>query len=431
MLIFCSTSCLKYSKENLGDFHRGICVCVCVCVCVFSRDLMLHWLQFQVNTLWRKGLLEVVGEDDELEISMHELYVKFAEAEAQTGPYKKRRFLIDKEGTGVSLSGSCWSSLERLIIHNCKVRSLKGAKLYLCPKVQVLQLSYCEELEELDVTGMNSLSYIMVIGCENLEVIEGIGKLSNLIWQRVFVPKFINGPISLAALQVLQMKGFELSSVGSFPLEYLRGLRNLQECGPSKHGTDSDYSTSLDLPWLMQKQLDFSNCTELIGSSPLTNLQDLNLNSCQMVNDLTGLCDLVLLENLDIGRTETSELPELRKLERLQFLNVSSCHNLTSLDSISSAINLRYVDASRCRSLSVLPHNLSSVKTLEVIDLAWDDLICMLPNDYEQLAERNILKLEACWGLVVPLVNELQGQVPARGLHSKSGGSIVSASVIL
>lgn len=416
--------------------------------------LMSRRICFQVNTLWRKGLLEKGSEVDESgKFTIHDLYLEFAELEARAGSFEGRRWLFDKDGTDVphellmNPSGSCWPSLERLIIHNSKMRSLKNVYLHCCLNLEVLQLCHCEEVEEVDVTGMKSLRYMEVIGCNKLgQRIEGVENLCNLIlfrWitddtQRVHVRKPIHEQISLTALRVLHLEGFDWSNLGFFPPNLL-GCRNLQQLTLSDLWDNSHISRTLvlpdagNLPKSLLK-LDFSKCTELLGCSPirsmtsLTNLEDLNLNCCRMINDLTGLNKLLSLQRLSIGQTEISELPDLGKLEHLQFLDVSSCQKLTRLDCIVDATTLRRVNASRCENLWKLPDHFSSLENLEMVDLSWDASICTLPNDYERLTRCDILKVEGCWGLVVPLVGVLQREVPERS-HTICMNSIVSFSL--
>lgn len=114
--------------------------------------------------------------------------------------------------------------------------------------------------------------------------------------------------------------------------------------------------------------------------------------------------------------TEISSLPDLRKLELLVLLDVSSCKKLTSLVCITHAVTLRHVDASRSENLRELPDHVGGLERLEMVDLSWDVLISTLPNGYERLVKCDVLKVEGCWGLVVPLVIELQREVPKRSL---------------
>ena len=84
-------------------------------------------------------------------------------------------------------SGGCWPSLERFVIHNSKARSLKKAKLELCKNVEVLVLRNCDELEEIDVTGMDNLRCIVVTRCAKLGSWVGLEDLSYLaFFHRVF-----------------------------------------------------------------------------------------------------------------------------------------------------------------------------------------------------------------------------------------------------
>lgn len=113
-----------------------------------------------------------------------------------------------------------------------------------------------------------------VIGCDKLvQRIEGVEKLSNLVWLRWItdytkrppVPKFIHDLTPLTALDVLQLKGFVWSSVGpNLPLfGKLQEFPDLVDfrCENSKPNTIRGLSALNKLPSL--SNIVFSNCSDL------------------------------------------------------------------------------------------------------------------------------------------------------------------------
>lgn len=56
----------------------------------------------QINALKRNGLLDSNSDNTTLPwIYIHDLFIDFVENKAQESPFKKRRYLVDKEGKDV------------------------------------------------------------------------------------------------------------------------------------------------------------------------------------------------------------------------------------------------------------------------------------------------------------------------------------------
>jgi hypothetical protein len=352
-----------------------------------------------------------------LEFTIHDLYIEFAKTEAQAGPFERRRFLIDKKGANVPhellkrVSSAVWPSLERLIIQESKVQSLKRANLHQCKNVEVLLLDHCKELKEVDVTEMDNLQCLVVNNCESLRQVLGLDTLCNLVYlfwassRTVFADLFLPDLRGCTELLEITFSCTELSR---------------------RYRTEVKSALGSCFPESLMK-IDLSRCLACVGSSPtrsmnpLTNLQDLNLNGCEETEDLIGLCALISLQKLNVGGTRISKLPDdMKKLKHLQSLDVSYCSNLRSIIGIAHVTALQHLNASKCQNLDELPDDFSKLKMLETIDLSGDTSICKLPKDYEVLgscsgSERILkVKLDGCYGLIVPLVKKLQGLEASR-----------------
>jgi hypothetical protein len=130
----------------------------------------------------RKGLLDKVTNIEQLDFTIHDLYVEFAEAEAVAGSLQKRRFFIDKErSSGLPHELTEMEDLRRFIMHRSGIQNLEGAKLHLCKKVEVLGLECCDALQVVDVTNMENLRCVVVNGCKELGNWKGLEKLSELV----------------------------------------------------------------------------------------------------------------------------------------------------------------------------------------------------------------------------------------------------------
>ncbi|KAG0562529.1 hypothetical protein KC19_9G153600 [Ceratodon purpureus] len=288
-------------------------------------------------------------------------------------------------------------------------------------------------LQEVNDTGMINLKHRVVSGsagrlCQWI----GLEKLSDLLVLQcacpleafVVAPEFLHDLLALTALKALRLENLCWSKVGIFPpdLSVCTDLQGLTLSSYNGSKTRKPTSAVLDfgkyLPESVLK-IDLSACPKLLGGSAitsmssLTNLQNLNLRACWEIEDLTGLCELLSLQLLNVGLTGISELPhDLRKLKHLRVLDVSYCKKLRSIVGIAHATSLQHVNASYCEILTELPSDFSCLQKLQKIDLRNNILICTLPKDYERLAGRSrngkILELRGCWGLIMPLVKKLR-----------------------
>lgn len=98
---------------------------------------------------------------------------------------------------------------------------------------------------------------------------------------------------------------------------------------------------------------------------------------------------------------------------------------------IEHATALERVGARNCRELKELP-NFNNLRQLIVVDLTESSFCTTLPEGFEELAERKVLKLAHCWGLIQPLVDLLK-ELLSDGRHvtRRSHGCSSSVSVVV
>ncbi|XP_027347157.1 probable disease resistance protein At5g66900 [Abrus precatorius] len=106
-------------------------------------------------------------------------------------------------------------------------------------------------------------------------------------------------------------------------------------------------------------------------SDVLPNLEEINIDYCDMVELPTGFSNVVFLKNLNIRNChELSALPdEIGNLVNLESLRLTSCTSLVELpDSITSLQKLEFLDISDCTSLSKLPENMGELSNLKELN---------------------------------------------------------------
>ncbi|RDX85374.1 putative disease resistance protein, partial [Mucuna pruriens] len=131
----------------------------------------------------------------------------------------------------------------------------------------------------------------------------------------------------------------------------------------------------------------FKNSTIQI-SDVLPNLEEMNIDYCDMVELPFGLSDMVSLKKLSITNCHKfSELPEgIGKLINLESLSLYSCTELVKLpDSITSLHKLKFLDISDCLSLSKLPENMGELHSLERLNCIGCTRLEELPYSIREL----------------------------------------------
>lgn len=280
-------------------------------------------------------------------------------------------------------------------------------------------LSGCVHLRELTLSGHTELeSFPNVSNLEKLEKIDfswcgyasspiDLSHLTNL--EKINFSGCRRSILSIPYLgNLTKLKEMKFGSFdNSFVLPDLRNLTNLEKI-VLREWRGSRFPELCNLTKL--QAIDISNSYTLSGNlrgwSSLTNLQTLSLRHCHEFDDLSGVCELVALWELDCSCTAISELPDLRNLRQLEVLYVKNCSCLGSLVGIEHTTSLRHLDASDCKNLTELP-DFSRLKDLEEVDLQ-NTAVGRLPGDFKRLAKHRILWLQGCWQLIVPLVDLLK-----------------------
>ena len=357
------------------------------------------------------ALLEYSLHEYDLVFKIHDLYLEFAQEEAQVGALEGRRIMYNLNGMDVPYEllkrpiGGFWPCLERLLIWDSRAKSLKRANFHLCSNVEVLILHDCEQLVDVDVRGMDCLISLDISRCEQLgDQLEGVEKLTNLAWFQwldIHYPaSFLLKDLSLlTALQVLHLT-FQHSTDPGNSIETLdlSGCINLREVYIGAGWRVARFPDVSNLSKLLEVSLTgFENERTLFGLSSLNAIEVVNLSFCY------ALCDL----------------GDLRKFGHLRSL-ILICTDIRSLIGLEYATSLRHLDVSRCNALRELP-NLNSFKDLEQVDLSQSG-VSFLPNGFKRLARCRALRMDGCWRLFEPLVVWLleQQQRMLEGSHGQS-----------
>jgi len=110
----------------------------------------------------------------------------------------------------------------------------------------------------------------------------------------------------------------------------------------------------------------------------LKNLHVLNLSRVEgLQSSLHELGDLIQLKELDLSGTEISSLQSVGKLKNLTRLDLSSMKQLDCLpEEIHDLHKLETLDISHS-SISSLPHSLTKLKNLRILDLTGGLPLCI------------------------------------------------------
>ncbi|XP_020238613.1 probable disease resistance protein At5g66900 [Cajanus cajan] len=131
----------------------------------------------------------------------------------------------------------------------------------------------------------------------------------------------------------------------------------------------------------------FKNSTIKI-SDVLPNLEEMNIDYCDMLQLPNGLSDIVSLKRLSITNChKLSALPEgIGKLVNLESLRLTSCTSLEELpDSITGLQKLKFLDISDCVSLVKLPENMGELSSLERLNYIGCTRLNELPYSVTEL----------------------------------------------
>ena len=125
-------------------------------------------------------------------ISMHDLYLEFAEAEVKREDNERgRAHLYDKNENNIpqcltrNPRGAKSFPFERMRFSKvCNLETFKQAKLDKCANVEVLKVDHCDGLQSLDLDGLEELRSLELLKCPKLEHLQGLETQDKLVWMR-------------------------------------------------------------------------------------------------------------------------------------------------------------------------------------------------------------------------------------------------------
>ncbi|KAH7404924.1 hypothetical protein KP509_15G049600 [Ceratopteris richardii] len=274
-----------------------------------------------------------------------------------------------------------FQSLEYLRLFHCyQLESLETPAL---PNLRDLELQMCKQLKEVDCGGCHSLERLRLECCYQLESLEipSLPNLRHLELQGCEQLKEVDygGCQSLERLQLTCC--YELKSLKMPSLPNLRHLL-LQWCNQLK---EVDYGGCHSL-----EHLDLMHCDELksLEMPSLPNLRRLELQGCKQLKEVDyGGCQS--LEHLELIQRD-----ELKSLEMLSLLNLGhlvlgECNGLKSLE-MPSLPNLRHLELYGCRGFESL--EMPSLPNLRHLELSE----CYGLESLEMPSLPNLRKLDLC-----------------------------------
>ncbi|CAJ1942721.1 unnamed protein product [Sphenostylis stenocarpa] len=207
-----------------------------------------------------------------------------------------------------------------------------------------------------------------------------------------------------------ELKNFEL-------LDYLSDLRRIRL---EKVSIPFLSKTGVPLKNLHKCSFFMCNVNEAFEDSTiqvsdvLPNLEEMNIDYCDMVELPDGLSDIISLKKLSITNChKLSKLPEgIGKLVNLESLRLASCTNLEELpDSITRLDKLNFLDISDCVSLRKLPENMGELGSLERINCRGCTRLSELPYSVTDLEGLRVVvcddELQALWEPIRHIFSDL------------------------
>jgi len=259
------------------------------------------------------------------------------------------------------------SKLESVNLSNCTALKyfygINGfSDIYNRTKIKKINLSGCIELEDLKLSGLDTLESINLSGCTELLEIDLGGKTITKLDLSNFT-KLSKLKLFCENLRNLNLLGCtELTEIS------LRGCYAI---------TDSDLSICTNLKSVSfeycekLKTANLSGCSELIGIdlTGCDSIMDLNLSGCSKLRNLlfpySGESSCENLKNLNLqGCTELTEII-LRGCYAITDLDLSSCTKLTSID-LSDCISMTDLDLSCCTRLREIDLRCENLKNLNL-----------------------------------------------------------------
>jgi Leucine-rich repeat (LRR) protein len=285
--------------------------------------------------------------------------------------------------------------LEELNLKGNKIQKLPQG-LFQLNELKKLNL-YGNKMAELpdSFSSLLNLTHLILSNIEFISIPKSVFSLSKLQVLDLSSNKNISGLSPLVAQLInLEELDLESNSLTEIPDE-IGGLKKLKKVSLSYNKLTSFPGAILKLNELESLEIGNQQITELPKSlKELSNLKHLEIKSAGLkeINDAIG--DLKSLETLDLERNELVAISE----------SISNCKNLTSLilsnnrllrtlpEGISELSKLEFLQLYQCEKLEALPHSLSALKNLRVLDISFS-LLSELPKAVYELSSLVELKL--------------------------------------
>ena len=290
-------------------------------------------------------------------ISMHDLYLEFAQEEVKRNDKERGRVhLYHKNDNNIpqcltrNLRGAKSFPFERMRFSNvCNLESFKQARLDKCANVEVLKVDGCNGLQSLDIAGLEELRSLELLKCRNLEHLHGLETQDKLVWMR-WDPcraKVVDYNL-LTSLQVLQ-----LTEVSHSTAIDLRNCQYLQELAIWKSYGLEDFPLFPNSNSM--RKISFVYCEKLRHCGP------------ELLN-LEGWINVEILKLADCWSV-TDELESCPIMKNLKHLDLSDCHNLKALPELSKSKNLMTLNVRHCTVLVKTYASLSQFSDSMPMDL--------------------------------------------------------------
>ena len=280
-------------------------------------------------------------------ISMHDLYLEFAEAEVKRDDNERgRAHLYHKNENNIpqcftrNPRGAKSFSFERMRFSNVRnLDSFKQAKLDMFANVEVLKVDCCDGLQSLDLDGLEELRSLELLECPNLEHLQGLETRDKLVWMRwdpCHVKVVDYKP--LTSLRVLQLTWIYHTTTIN-----LRNCHNLQELAIWFSDGLKDFPLFPNSKSM--RKISFRDCEylrhcgpELLKLEGWINVEFLVLTGCHsLTNELESCPIMKNLKHLDVSYcVELKALPDLTKSKNLMTLNVWGCNELVNSNGFAS-----------------------------------------------------------------------------------------------
>ncbi|KAI8571069.1 hypothetical protein RHMOL_Rhmol01G0088700 [Rhododendron molle] len=273
------------------------------------------------------------------------------------------------------------SSLEELLLNDCKSLVEVDESIGWLNKLVVLDLKNCTELRKLpsSIWMLKSLERLDLSGCSNLgnlAVFKGpLYKLWCIFFSSWTLPPMAVNSIGLSRTPVqvpsclteLYLKDCHLSCLS----EEIGNLISLRTLDLSQNNLGTLPDGICNLACLKSLDLEENNVSNLpSGIGRLTSLERLDLTRNNLCTLPDAIGELSCLESLFVGNNKLSHLPtEIGDLDSLEWLLLEGNNVFRALpESICKLVRLQYLNLNDC-NLSHLPSEIDRLISLETFHL--------------------------------------------------------------